>query len=61
MLMILLQLALVGVIAWLILTYIPMPAPIKKLITVVIVILLILWLMQVFGFSDLPVWHYRRR
>ena len=57
---VILTLALVGLVVWLITTYIPMPAPIKTLITVVVVILLILWLMQVFGFPDVPVWHYRR-
>lgn len=57
---IILTIALVGLVVWLITTYIPMPAPFKNIIIVIVVILLILWLIQVFGFADMPVWHYRR-
>jgi hypothetical protein len=42
-------LAVVGVLLWLILTYIPMAQPIKNIITVVVVICVILWLLQAFG------------
>lgn len=42
-------LAIIGFVLWLVLTYIPMPAPFKSIITVIIVIALILWLLQVFG------------
>jgi hypothetical protein len=44
-----LTLAVVGFILWLIITYIPMPAPFKNIIVVVVVIVLILWLLQAFG------------
>jgi hypothetical protein len=40
---------LVGVLLWAVETFIPMAAPIKRLLQVVVVIVLILWLLQVFG------------
>jgi len=40
---------LVGVILWLVNTYIPMDAKIKQILNVVVVIVLILWLLAVFG------------
>jgi hypothetical protein len=43
----------VGVLLWLINTYIPMASPIKSLLNAVVVIALVVWLLQVFG-----VWHY---
>lgn len=60
MISIILTLALVGLIVWVVVTYIPMPAPIRTLIIVFVVILLVLWLLQIFGFSDIPVPHLRR-
>lgn len=39
----------VGVILWLINSYIPMQGTIKKILNVVVVILVILWLLNVFG------------
>ena len=39
----------VGVTLWLINTYIPMDAKIKKILNVVVVIVVILWLLQAFG------------
>ena len=39
----------VGVILWLINTYIPMDAKIKSILNVVVVIVVILWLLQAFG------------
>jgi hypothetical protein len=44
-----LTLIVVGVILWLINTYIPMQATIKKIINIVVVIVVILWLLQGFG------------
>ena len=55
---IILTLAIVGFILWLILTYIPMPDLFKKIIMVIVAILLILWLINVLGVSDMPMWHY---
>jgi hypothetical protein len=42
-------LVVVGVILWLVNTYIPMQATIKKIINVVVIIAVILWLLSVFG------------
>ena len=42
-------LVVVGVILWLVQTYIPMPAPIKTVITVVVVLFLCIWLLRLFG------------
>jgi hypothetical protein len=39
----------VGVILWLINTYIPMDAKIKKILNVIVVIVVIIWLLQAFG------------
>jgi hypothetical protein len=36
-------------------TYIPMAAPIKTVITIVVVLFLCIWLLQVFGVADIPV------
>jgi hypothetical protein len=42
-------LVVVGVILWLINTYIPMAGPIKTILNVVVIILVCLWLLSVFG------------
>ncbi len=42
-------LVVVGVILWLINSYIPMDAKIKKILNVVVVIVVIIWLLQAFG------------
>jgi hypothetical protein len=42
-------LIIVGVLLWLVNTYIPMDGKIKKIINVVVVIVVILWLLHVFG------------
>lgn len=39
----------VGVLLWLVNSYIPMDAKIKKIINVVVVIAVIIWLLRVFG------------
>jgi len=44
-----LTLVVVGVILWLINTYIPMQGTIKKILNVVVVIVVILWLLYGFG------------
>jgi len=48
----LLTIAIVGFLAWLVITYIPMPDPFKKVLIVVLVIMLILWLIS--GPGSLP-------
>ena len=42
-------LVVVGVILWLVNSYIPMDAKIKKILNVVVVIAVILWLLSAFG------------
>lgn len=42
----------VGVILWLINTYLPMDGKIKNILNGVVVIVVILWLLQVFGLMD---------
>lgn len=44
-----LVLVVVGVILWLINTYLPMDGKIKSILNVVVVIVVILWLLQAFG------------
>jgi hypothetical protein len=39
----------VGVLLWLVNTYIPMDGKIKKIINIVVVIVVIIWLLRVFG------------
>ncbi len=45
-------LVVIGVILWLINTYIPMQATIKKILNAVVVIAVIIWLLSVFGVID---------
>ncbi len=42
-------LVVVGVLLWLVNTYIPMDPKIKQILNIVIVIAVVLWLLQVFG------------
>ena len=39
----------IGVLLWLINTYIPMDGKIKKIINIVVVVVVVLWLLSVFG------------
>lgn len=39
----------VGVLLWLINTYIPMDGKIKNILNIVVVVVVVLWLLQVFG------------
>lgn len=45
-------LVIVGVVLWLINSYIPMQSTIKKILNVVVVIVVILWLLSAFGIID---------
>lgn len=45
----------VGVILWLVNTYIPMAPPIKTVMNVVVVLVLCLWLLSLFGISDITI------
>ena len=42
----------VGVLLWLVNTYIPMDAKIKSILNVVVVIAVVIWLLQAFGLLD---------
>ena len=42
-------LAVVGVLLWLLNTYVPMAKPIKTIINVVVVLVVIVWMLSVFG------------
>lgn len=57
---ILLVLVIVGVCLWMVQTYIPMAAPIKTVITVVVVLCLVVWLLQIFGIGSMTVGPVRR-
>jgi hypothetical protein len=46
---ILIVLIVVGVVLWLINSYIPMASPIKAILNVVVIIVLVIWLLQAFG------------
>jgi hypothetical protein len=45
-------LVVVGVILWLINSYIPMQATIKKILNAVVIIVVVLWLLSAFGIID---------
>lgn len=49
---IILILIVVGVLLWLVNTYIPMAGPIKSILNAVVVIMVVLWLLNVFGLLE---------
>lgn len=49
LLVIVLVLALIGVIVWLVTTYVPMGEPFRRVIIAVVIIGIILWLLDAFG------------
>lgn len=49
MLQVIFILIVIGVLLWLVNTYIPMDAKIKRIINIVIVVLVVLWLLNIFG------------
>jgi len=49
---IVITLIVVGVLLWLINTYIPMDGKIKQILNIVVVVVVILWLLNVFGVLD---------
>lgn len=49
---IILILIVIGVLLWLVNTYIPMAGPIKSILNAVVVILVVLWLLNVFGLLE---------
>lgn len=46
-------LAVVGLVWWLVTTYIPLPAPVKTVITVLVVVVLCVWLLQWAGLTHI--------
>lgn len=47
-------LVVIGVLMWLVNTYLPLQEPIKRILNVVVIIAVVLWLLKVFGlFSGL--------
>lgn len=53
MISVIVTLVIVGVVLYLVDTYVPMSPPIKTVLRVVVVLLLMLWLLQAFGVADL--------
>lgn len=51
MIELILTLAIFGLICYLVVTYIPMPEPVKTVIIVLVVIVLILYILKVIGFN----------
>jgi hypothetical protein len=49
---IVISLIVVGVLLWLVNTYIPMDGKIKRIINIVVVVVVVLWLLNVFGVLD---------
>lgn len=47
-------LVVVGLVLYLVLNYIPMPAPFKTVITAVVILLLCLWLLNIAGVINTP-------
>ena len=54
MISLLLTLAIVGFVVWLIINYIPMPDIFKTAIIGITIILLIIYLIRIFGVTDIP-------
>ena len=53
-------LAVIGLLLWLVNTYIPMAEPIKRIINIIVIIAVIFWLLNVFGILDMgPSTGYR--
>jgi hypothetical protein len=61
MLSVVIMLAIVGLVIYLITTYIPMPQIMKTIILVIVALCVILWLMNIFGLGDIPIPHIPRR
>ena len=58
LLQILMVLIVVGVLLWLVNSYIPMQGTIKSILNAVVIICVVLWLLNVFGlFHSLPRFH----
>ena len=49
LIMLIIVIAVVGLLLWLVETYVPMPLIIKRILEAVVVLVLILWILQGFG------------
>jgi hypothetical protein len=58
MIQLLVTLVVLGLVAYLVNTYVPMSPPIKTVVNVIAVLLLCIWLLQVFGVTN---WNFRLR
>lgn len=54
MINLILTLAVIGFALWLLITYVPMVEPIKKLIIVIVAVCVLLYLLSAFGIADVP-------
>lgn len=52
LLTVIITLIVVGVLLWLVNTFIPMDGKIKRIINIVVVVVVVLWLLHVFGAVD---------
>lgn len=52
LLQVVLVLVVVGVLLWLVNTYIPMAGSIKSILNAVVVVVVVIWLLNVFGLMD---------
>jgi hypothetical protein len=52
---VILTLVVIGVLLWLVETYVPMSPPIVLVIRIVVVIAIVIWIAQLFGLVDTPV------
>lgn len=50
-------LVIVGLVWYLITTYVPMPAPIKTVITCIAVLIMCVWLLETFGLTHFRIGH----
>ncbi|PSR08586.1 MAG: hypothetical protein C7N36_21740 [Bacteroidetes bacterium] len=46
---VLIQLVVIGVVLWLVNSYIPMDRKIKKVVNIVVIVAVVIWLLKVFG------------
>jgi hypothetical protein len=53
MLHLIISLIVIGILLWLVNTYIPMDAKIKNILNIVVVIAVVLWLLSAFGVLDI--------
>lgn len=65
MIQVVITLIVVGILLWLVNTYVPMDAKIKNLLNIVVVLCVVLWLLNVFGVfaylgdTSVPRLHHR--